>query len=184
MNGTHIALLRGINVGGRNKLPMRDLTAIFVDAGCTDVTTYIQSGNVVFAAPDKLVSLLPSLVEEMISARFELRVPVVTRSAVELEAIVAGNPFLDHESDFTKLHVAFLADRPTPASIDRLDPNRSPADHFHLRGKEIYLHLPNGVAGTKLSNAYFDKALGTTSTMRNWKTVLKLNALTSFACSG
>ena len=175
--GSYVALLRGINVGGRNRLPMRDLAAIFSDAGCADVTTYIQSGNVVFRTSDELAILIPSLIADSITERFDLRVPVVTRSAAELDTIVSGNPFLDIESDFTKLHVAFLADCPGSAESDSLDPDRSPPDSFQMRGREIYLHLPNGAARTKLTNAYFDSRLGTTSTARNWKTVLKLNEL-------
>ena len=177
MMGTHVALLRGINVGGRNRLLMKDLAAIFRDAGCTDVTTYIQSGNVIFRAPDELAAHIPQLAADSISSRFDLRVPVVTRSAAELDKVISGNPFLYIESDITKLHVAFLADRPTSAAIDNLDPNRSPPDSFRLKGSEIYLHLPDGVARSKLTNAYFDSKLGTTSTARNWKTVLKLNEL-------
>jgi len=177
MMGTHVALLRGINVGGRNRLPMNDLTAIFNDAGCADVTTYIQSGNVIFQASDELAARIPVLITDSIASRFDLRVPVVTRSAAELDTVISGNPFLDIESDFTKLHVAFLADRPTSAAIDNLDPEHSPPDSFRLKGSEIYLHLPDGAARTKLTNAYFDSRLGTTSTARNWKTVLKLNEL-------
>lgn len=180
---SHVALLRGINVGGRNRLPMQDLAGIFTDAGCTDVTTYIQSGNVVFRAPDDVASRISELAAAGIAARFDLRVPVVTRSAARLREIVSSNPFLDLESDFTKLHVAFLADRPTPASIAKLDANRSPPDSFRLTGSEIYLHLPNGAARTKLGNAYFDRTLATTSTMRNWKTVLKLNELAGYVPS-
>jgi uncharacterized protein (DUF1697 family) len=76
--------------------------------------------------------------------------------------------------DVATLAVAFLADRPTKARIAALDPQRSPSDEFAMRGREIYLRLPNGAAGTKLTNAYFDRTLGTTSTVRNWKTTLKL----------
>ena len=177
MNGPYVALLRGINVGGRNKLPMRDLTAIFVDVGCTDVVTYIQSGNVVFRAPAKLAARIPRLITNSIADRLDLRVPVVTRSAAELEHVVACNPYLEIEPDFTKLHVAFLADRPTSAACGALDPNRSPPDAFQIHRGEIYLHLPNGAARTKLSNAYFDAKLGTTTTARNWRTVLKLHEL-------
>ena len=177
MMGPHVALLRGINVGGRNRLPMRDLLAIFTDTGCVDVTTYIQSGNVVFRASDELVTRIPTLITDGIAEAFDLRVPVVMRSAAELRQVVTGNPFLDIESDFTKLHVAFLADCPGSAQSASLDPDRSAPDVFQMRGREIYLHLPNGAARTKLTNAYFDSKLGTTSTARNWKTVLKLNEL-------
>ena len=179
MTGPHVALLRGINVGGRNKLPMRELAAIFADAGCTDVTTYIQSGNVVFQASAELAHRIPKLMTDGIAERFDLRVPVVTRSAAEFDQVVAGNPYLEIEPDFTRLHVAFLADHPTEAAVNALDPDRSPPDAFELHGREVYLHLPNGAARSKLTNAFFDSKLGTTSTARNWRTVLKLHDLTA-----
>ena len=101
---------------------------------------------------------------------------MVIRTADEIRAVARANPFLrggtSAEIDF--LHVMFLADRPTPARVAALDPDRSPRDEFQVVGREIYLHCPNGAARTKLSNAYFDSKLATTSTMRNWRTVLKL----------
>ena len=169
-----VALLRGINVGGKNKLPMAKLVEIFSEAGCSDVRTYIQSGNVVFAASVKTVKRLPSLIAEAIAARFGLRVPVVLRSSEELRDVARSNPFLRSGHDAESLHVAFLADAPARRSSAALDHARSPGDSFELRGRELYLHLPNGVARTKLTNAYFDGTLETTSTVRNWRTVLKL----------
>jgi uncharacterized protein (DUF1697 family) len=167
-------LLRGINVGGKNRLPMKGLSVLFTDAGCTDVETYVQSGNVVFAATPSLAGRIPVVIEEAISAQFGLRVPVLTRSAAELREVVKRNPYLPRESDTSMLHVAFLAATPGPSKIAALDPNRSPPDEFAVHGREIYLRLPNGVARTKLTNAHFDSKLGTTSTLRNWRTVVKL----------
>jgi len=171
-------LLRGINVGGKNRLRMKSLSALFTDAGCTDVETYVQSGNVVFAATPSLASRIPVVIEKAISAQFGLRVPVVTRSAAELREVVKRNPYLPRESDTSMLHVAFLADKPTPSKVAALDPNHSPPDEFAVHGREIYLRLPNGVGRTKLTNAHFDSTLGTTSTLRNWRTVVKLVDLT------
>ena len=96
---THIALLRGINVGGKNKLPMKDLAALFRDAGCDRVQTYIQSGNVVFQATPALASCIPALIAKAISESFGYRVPVVTRTADELREIARGNPFLRSGAD-------------------------------------------------------------------------------------
>jgi uncharacterized protein (DUF1697 family) len=96
------------------------------------------------------------------------------RTADELRAVAQGNPFLDEGADADTLHVAFLADRPRSDRVAALDANRSPGDSFVVRGSEIYLRLPNGVARTKLTNAYFDSKLSTISTARNWRTVLKL----------
>jgi len=174
----HVALLRGINVGGKNRLPMKSLSALFTDARCTDVQTYVQSGNVTFGATPSLARRIPAVIENAIADQFGLRVPIVTRTAAELHAAAKGNPFVSDETDTGTLHVAFLAAEPTPAQVAALDPDRSPPVEFAVRGREIYLRLPNGVARSKLTNAYFDSRLGTTSTLRNWRTVLKLVELT------
>jgi uncharacterized protein (DUF1697 family) len=171
-------LLRGINVGGKNKLPMAALVEMFTEAGCTGVRTYIQSGNVVFAAAPAATMRLAETLSERIAKRFTLRVPVVLRTAGELSAVASGNPFLKSGTDPATLHVAFLADKPDRKHIAALDPNRSPGDAFEVRGREVYLHLPNGAARSKLTNAYFDSKLATISTARNWRTVMKLVELT------
>jgi uncharacterized protein (DUF1697 family) len=170
----HVALLRGINVGGANKLAMSDLRIVFESAGCSRVETIIQSGNVVFAAPAALLGDLASIVAAEIKRRFGVTTPVILRSDAEMRAILAGNPFLAAGVDPALLHVMCLADRPGKDQIAALDPQRSPPDEFALRGKDIYLHLPNGVARSKLTNAYFDKALRTIGTARNWRTITKL----------
>jgi uncharacterized protein (DUF1697 family) len=169
-----VALMRGINVGGKNMVPMRELVAAFVDAGCLDVRTYIQSGNVIFRAPAAVAARLPSRVEQAMADRFGFRVPVVTRTATELLAVTRNNPFLRPGTDPDALHVAFLAAVPGATAVAALDPGRSPPDRFSVRGRDIYLHCPNGLARTKLTNQYFDSKLATTSTVRNWRTVLKL----------
>ena len=173
----YVALLRGINVGGKNKLPMKDLVRLFEDAGCRGVRTYIQSGNVVFEASSALAKGIAARISQDIAARFGLQVPVVMRSATELASVVEANPYLREGADPRTLHVAFLATEPSLASAASLDPKRSAPDEFVLRGRDLYLRCPNGMARTKLTNAYFDSKLSTTSTMRNWNTVLELLAL-------
>lgn len=176
-NGTFVALLRGINVGGKNKLPMKDLVAMFEHAGCVTTRHYIQSGNVVFSAAPALAAKIPAVVAVAIEKGFGLRVPVVVRSEKELRAAAAANPFLEAGVDPDALHVMFLADQPSKAAVAALDPDRSPPDRFVVKGREVYLACPNGVGRTKLSNAWFDTKLGTISTGRNWRTVLKLVAM-------
>lgn len=170
----YVALLRGVNVGGKNKLPMRDLTAMFVKAGCQDVRTYIQSGNAVFSSQPELAKKVPHLISEAIAKKFGFRAPVVLRTAKDLQGVVDGNPFLKPAADPKALFVGFLADRPDPRRVAALDPKRSPGDSFEVLGREIYFCLPNGFARTKLTNAYFDSGLATISTFRNWRTVLTL----------
>ena len=173
----HVALLRGINVGGKNKLLMSDLAAMFSEAGCDDVRTYIQSGNVVFRADPLLAGRVPDLVCEAIAARFGYRVPVLTRTAGELAAILGANPFLGRGANAGQLLVGFLADRPEAAAVDALDPDRSPPDEFAVIGREVYSYCPQGLARTRLTTRYFEWKLSATMTARNWKTVLTLHEL-------
>lgn len=173
---THVALLRGINVGGRNKLPMKTLAAMFTAAGAESVRTYIQSGNVLFDAPAKRAGQIAPAVVAAIRSQFGYETPVIIRTATELAAVIAGNPFLK-SGDEAALHVGFLEAAPTPAGVKLLDLDRSPGDSFRVIGREIFLHLPNGVARTKLTNAWFDSRLRTVSTIRNWRTILKLAEL-------
>ena len=166
--------MRGINVGGKNKLPMATLSAMFAAEGATSVTTFIQSGNVVFDAPAKLAATIAARIERQIEKQLALRVPLVLRSNAEMGDAAARNPFLAAGVDADELHLMFLADKPAAKLVAALDAQRSPGDSFALVGRDLYLRLPNGAARTKLTNAYFDKALATVSTMRNWRTVLKL----------
>ncbi len=174
MVATHVALLRGVNLGGSNRLSMKELAALFVEAGCREVVTYVQSGNVVFQASDMVAERIAAQITEAIAARFGLHVPIVTRTVTEMARVVQGNPFLREGADPAALHVIFLASAPSDAQAGSLDPHRSPPDRFALHGREIYLHCPNGLARTRLTNDYFDRRLGTISTTRNWRTVLKL----------
>ena len=175
----HIALLRGINVGGKNKLPMASLVPLFVEAGCRQVRTYIQSGNVLFLCSDAVAKKLPDQVSAAIKKSFGLGVPVILRSLAELSHAAQNNPYLKDQVDPKQLQLMCLADKPSAKQIAALDARRSPPDSFVVQGRDIYLNLPNGAARSKLSNAYFDSKLQTVSTARNWNTVLKLMELAS-----
>jgi uncharacterized protein (DUF1697 family) len=172
----HVALLRGVNVGGANKLAMKDLKAIFEAAGCADVETIIQSGNVVFKAPPKIIGALPAAIAAQIRMKFGLETPVILRSGAQLRALIEANPFVSAGVAEAELYVLCLARLPAPSDVAALDPNRSPPDEFIVGAQDIYLRLPNGVARSKLTNVYFDKALKTIGTSRNWRTLAKLCA--------
>ena len=169
----YVALLRGVNVGGKNKLPMADLRAIFTEAGCAAVKTYIQSGNVVFEAAQSLAEMVPEIVTVAVQQRFGFESAVVIRSGEELRQVAASNPF-DTSGEPRMLHVAFLGEAPSAEAAARLDPERSPPDAFAVLGCHVYVHYPNGVAGSRLTNEYLAAQLQTASTMRNWRTVLTL----------
>jgi uncharacterized protein (DUF1697 family) len=177
-DAVYVALLRGINVGGKNKLPMKGLTALFEGLGCGAVRTYIQSGNVVFRATPSVYAGLAARLTAAIRAGFGIEVPLVLRAAAALDEAIAANPFVAEGHDPETLHVMFLREAPEGLRAAKLDANRSPGDAYALRGAEVYLRCPNGLARTKLTNDYFDRTLATVSTVRNWRTTLTLQAMT------
>jgi uncharacterized protein (DUF1697 family) len=168
-----VALLRGVNVGGRHLLPMETLARFFEQAGCSEVRTVIQSGNVLFRATATVARAAPALVEARIEKECGFRAPIVLRSAAEVAAVLAGNPFLA-EGEEELLQVVFLAKKPAPAAVAKLDPGHSLGDRFVVRGREVYLLLPRGVSGTRFTVDYLDRTLGTTGTWRNWRSVKRM----------
>ena len=177
MKPTHLALLRGINVSGKNKIRMADLTRILTELGLGAVQTYIQSGNALFHAPAKLRKQLPKLMAAAIQERFSLNVPVVVLTRAELNEAIAGNPYPQAVATPKQLHVLFLADSPAAELLATLDYARSAPDRFHVSGRFIYMHLAGSAADTRLTNAYFDSKLKTISTGRNWQTITTLQAM-------
>ena len=175
---TYVALLRGINLGARNKVSMPDLRALFANLGAEDVATYVQSGNVVFRSADS-PGKLTEAIEKRIRHDLGLDVTVLLRTQRQLAKVFTANPFADDAGDPTKLHVTFLADKPDQARVRKLDPTLFKPDELRVIGQEVYLHCPNGYGRSKLSNAYFEKQLDVRATTRNWRTVTKLAELAS-----
>jgi uncharacterized protein (DUF1697 family) len=169
-----VALLRGVNVGGANRLPMPALKELFALAGASRIETLIQSGNVIFQADQSQGADIAETVRRQIQRRFGFDSPIVLRDASQWRALIAGNPFLTAGIHPEQLHVACLSSAPDASALARLDPQRSAPDAFAVVGADIYLHLPNGVARTKLSNSWFDAKLGVASTLRNWRTATRL----------
>ncbi|MBS2032314.1 MAG: DUF1697 domain-containing protein [Deltaproteobacteria bacterium] len=170
---TYVALLRAINVGGNNKVPMEQLRALFGKLGGAGVETYVNSGNVVFrhAATDE--SKLATELEAAIAKKFKCTVPVVLRTDEELAAVPAENPFPKLVGEPKRLHVMFLSDVPKKPALASLDPKRSPGDSYLVLGREIFMSVVSA-AETRLTVDYFEKRLGGKATARNWKTVNKL----------
>jgi uncharacterized protein (DUF1697 family) len=172
------ALLRGLNVGGRNKLSMSELRSLIASLGYGDVVTYIQSGNAVFRSPTDDRAKTARAIERAIAAETGLGVSVLLRTHHELDATRTANPFLEHGAAPKHLHVVFLGTEPAAQALSTLDPNRSPGDTFHVVGSEIFVDYANGAGRSKLTLDYFERRLGTIGTARNWNTVLKLTELT------
>lgn len=175
-----VSLLRGINVGGQRKVPMAALRGVYEGSGARKVTTYIQSGNVVFESPETDESALASRLEQAIAAEFGFPVSVLARSLDAWRRVARRHP-LAAGADPAHLHVAFLAEAPGPQAVRALGAVDAGADRFKVQGREIYLHCPNGYARTKLNNPALERKLDMAVTTRNWKTVGKLLELAEAA---
>ncbi len=172
---THVALLRGINLGGKNTVPMAELRRYAEEAGGANVRTYVQSGNLVFTAQhaEPIAAAITARIEENLG----LTIPVVLVTADELRDIAAANPYLREGVPEKELHLILLSETPAPDRVVKLDPDRSPPDRYTVAGRAIYHCAPNGLARSKLTNAYLDRTLGVISTSRNWRTIGSLLAL-------
>ncbi|MBX6356512.1 MAG: DUF1697 domain-containing protein [Micromonosporaceae bacterium] len=173
----YAALLRGVNLGSHGRVSMADLGRLFMDLGLEQVSTYLQSGNVIFAGPATGAPSLAAHLQQRIAKDLGLDTVVILRSRDELGKIVGGNPYVDRTDDPTKLVVTFLAE-PSPEP-ERLTAPAGETAEFTLAGQEVYLYCPDGYGRTKLSNAFLERRLRVAATTRNWRTVTKLHELTS-----
>jgi uncharacterized protein (DUF1697 family) len=171
-----IALLRAVNVGGR-KLPMAELRTLCGELGWEDVETYIQSGNLVFSAAGKPDALEAKL-ERAISGRFGLDVPVIVRTAAQWSAYAAANPFAKAAREApNRLQLLVSKRAPNSDAADKLLARAQDGEAVKAAGGALWFHFPEGVARSKLTPALIDKACGSPSTGRNWRTVVKLEEM-------
>ena len=171
----YIAMLRGINVSGQKIIKMEDLKKAFQAMHFERVTTYIQSGNVVFGAPSAETGELQTRIKSRLLKTFGFDIPVVIRTADELEEVTKRNPF--KKIDAAKgehLYVSFLSDTPAKAAVGELKKVESDVDDIRPSGKEVYILCRKSYAKTIFSNSLIEKKLGVSSTTRNWNSVQKL----------
>jgi len=181
---TYVALLRGINVSGRNKIAMAELRALVESLGSTGVQTYIQSGNVVLDTAKRSAAQVADAITGAIAQELGLDVAVIVRTAAEIDTVLTANPLLARGADPSKSHVTFLAGKPAASAVRALaDVDRTP-DEFAVVGREVFVHCPNGYGATKLNNTFFEKRLGVAATTRNWRTVQTLDKLAHGAQPG
>lgn len=169
----YVALLRGINLAGRRKVAMADLVRCFGEAGCEEVRTYIQSGNVVFSSTVRSEARLRAALEERVRDATGFDVAVVVRTGKEMAAVVEANPF--PEAEPARLLVGFLAEKPPPSAVAGLEAAVTAKEGFVVNGREIYLDLPDGIGRSKAPIA-LDR-IKPTVTARNWRTVTRLAEL-------
>ncbi|HEX6001011.1 MAG TPA: DUF1697 domain-containing protein [Hyphomicrobiaceae bacterium] len=173
---SHIALLRGVNVGG-NMLKMERLRAVFAELGFAGALTYLQSGNVLFTAEAPAADLA-GRIAQAVSAETRLPVSVILRTPAQWRRLIAANPFAREAETAPKtVHVTFLASAPAPAGLAAIGKLNEGTDRWHAAGSEIYLHCPNGYGRSKLVNTALERALGLRATTRNWSTVMALREM-------
>jgi uncharacterized protein (DUF1697 family) len=180
MSGTHawVALLRAVNLGARNKVPMAELRALLERSGFDAVRTYIQSGNVLLGAATGDRAAVAEEIERAVADAFGVTTTAIMRTPDELARVAAGHPFGD---DTSRTHVSFLAavpDAEAVADLSRLDHG---PDRVAVAGADVYLHYPGGVQGSRLTGARLERHLGVPGTARNWRTVVALAGLAGTA---
>ncbi len=174
----YVSILRGINVGGHNKIKMDQLRASLEALGLERVKTYIQSGNVVFNTAKISPAALSKKIEAKILSEFGFSVSVISRTADEINKTIETNPFLrEHGIDPEKLHVAFLYEAPAASALKKLASLTIAPDQSRCLGKELYLYFPNGVSGSSLWKHPLDRVLAVITTTRNWRTVNTLHQM-------
>jgi uncharacterized protein (DUF1697 family) len=170
---TYVALFRGINIVGSNRLPMKDLKQLVETHACVDVRTYIQSGNVIFRADASDVSRLASRLTAAVSRSHGFAPAVLVLTIGELSRAAAANPYPEANDTPTSLHLFFLAERPAHPDMTSLEALKANGERFTLKAKVFYLHTPNGFGRSKLAGRV-ERLLGVAATARNWRTVTTL----------
>ena len=172
---TYIAILRGINVSGKNKIKMDALKSSFSELGFEKVQTYIQSGNVVFRYQETDSANLAERISKQIKDDFGFDVPVLVLGAEQLSNIIKNNPFAgDENKEAQFLHVTFLKENPVNVNEEKIKTYVNDGEEFVISDGAIYLFCPHGYGKTKLNNNFFESQLKVSATTRNWKTTLKL----------
>jgi uncharacterized protein (DUF1697 family) len=171
----YIAILRGINVGGKRMIKMDALKQLFASLGFSNIETYIQSGNVFFQCKKTSEEKLAVTIAKEIENVFKFDVPTIVKNVEELNQIITNNPFTkDKKKQVEFLHVTFLATAPAKENIDRIIKLTFGDDVFAIIDNAVYLYCPNGYSNSKLTNGFFENKLKVIATTRNWKTCNEL----------
>lgn len=172
---TKIAILRGINVGGKRKILMADLKELMKSIGYQNIQTYIQSGNLIFKVEDNLQNNeIEQKIENVILKKYDFEVPVIVLSADEMETAIATNPFYEADADISKLHLTFLNELPDNNKLALVESFDYSPDKFKIIEKNAFIYCEDSYHKSKLTNDFFERKLKVKATTRNWKTVLKL----------
>ena len=168
-------MLRGVNVGGHNKIKMEALRALYESLKLRDAQTYVQSGNVIFRTDERDIARLTKRIEDGIERKFGFRPDVILRTAAEMRDVVARNPFAKRRGiEPGKLLVTFLASDPPAEVREKVRQIKCDPEELRIEGRELYIYFPNGMGRSKLSTAKLEKTMSTPGTGRNWNSVTKM----------
>ncbi len=176
---TYVSLLRGVNMAGRNPIRMKELAAVYEETGLKKVSTYIQSGNVVFTAHRQPAEQLEGSLERTIEKAFGLQIKVFVRTAAQWQQTIAACPFVNSTDGTNIIYVTFLSEEPASLPLPAIERVKISGEEVRLCGRELFFYLPAGYARTRLSNTFFESKLKMSATTRNWRTVNKLTGLLS-----
>ena len=172
---TFISILRGINVSGQKRIKMDALRKMYENLGFRNVTTYVQSGNVVFTSNGIEINALEQTISRQIEKDFGFDVPVIVLMADNLKQIIDNNPFAKNPNkDPAFLHVTFLSSKSDCCDFKTIKDKKQPEEDVFFTDKAVYLYCPNGYGQTKLTNNFLESKLKVTTTTRNWKTTNEL----------
>jgi uncharacterized protein (DUF1697 family) len=170
-----ISMLRGVNVGGHNKIKMEALRALYESLKLKSPQTFVQSGNVIFLSDEKNLLRLSQRIQEAIERKFGFRPAVVLRTSFEMRRVIARNPFASRDGiDPAKLLVTFLASEPAKQVCESLRKFDSRGEELYFHGNELYIYFRNGMGKSKLSWPGLEKVMNTSFTGRNWNSVTKM----------
>ncbi len=174
----YVALLRGINVSGKKTVPMPELKKLFSDAGYTSISTYINSGNVVFKSEKSDPDAIRQILEERIEAKFGFEVKVIVIELAELVSCLAQCPFKERSLGAgEQIYLTFLSKPPSRQAVGAIENRKGDSDEHVLRGKVVYLLVKNGYSNTSLNNKFLEKKLCVDSTTRNINTLRKISEI-------
>jgi len=170
-----ISMLRGVNVGGHNKIKMDALRALYESMKLREAQTYVQSGNVIFRTDERDIARLAKRIEDGIERKLGFRPDVILRTATEMREVIARNPFAKRRGiEPSKLLVTFLGSDPGAEAREKVLQIKCDPEELRIEGRELYIYFPNGIGRSKLSWAGLEKTLKTPGTARNWNSVTKM----------
>ncbi len=178
---TFVALLRGVNVGGKHIVPMQELRLLLNSKSYTDIKTYIQSGNIIFRSSVNNKSSINKKISSIIAKKYNFTAEVLTLTLADIQEAIDNNPFSVNPTEYKNLYLYFLLGEAKGGSAEKLEELKAKTEQLYLSNRVLYMYAKEGIGRSKLA-AKIDKILGVSTTARNMKTVTKLQEIAATLC--